>query len=277
MANRKTDRNNRQHHGLGGSHVVGATGSGGHNLHGEGLDVVELRRRKGRHRHHERQERSGDERRREHRQQHRAPHPEPAGAQIECGLFHGGVRSGEGRGDGEVEVGVHRHGVDQKDTPDTVRGDGRGVGTKVLGQEPRNDPALGVEEVERDGADQGRQRHRQEGKEPQDLPAREIEPGQQDSERGAEDAGGQDRGERYPDGQSQSRGGAAVEESLVGIAVTLNACGGRRQHRHNDVDKKYQHQRGRQEVDEPVRGRQCGTLPDPGCGKAHGSTIHTRS
>ncbi len=154
----------------------------GHHPEGAAEDVGRRERGQGGHEGEERRSREG---RPEHGQRHPDQGAQPARAEARRRLPVGRVEARQPRAGEEVEVDVHRVGVDQQDRPGPRQAPGGRVEAEEILDRPRDEPGLAVEEEERDHPHQGRQGDRQGDEGAQQAPAGELRALEEERERHA--------------------------------------------------------------------------------------------
>ena len=155
----REQRQRRERCGLHHRELVLAVEPGGDDLgrHHPEAAAEDVRRAERAERGHEGEQRRAGERRLEVRQHHLAKRAPAAGAQARRRLELRPVQRGERRADQQVEVDVHRVGVDQQDRAGALQPPRRLLQPQQPHQQQRDEAGLAVEEQERDHADQRRQ------------------------------------------------------------------------------------------------------------------------
>ncbi len=105
----------------------------------------------------------------------------------------------------EIEVDVHRIGVDEEDRPRPGQPPRRPGRPHQIPDQPGGHAALAIEIEKGDDADERRQRHRQGEELTQDPPPRELGAREEEAERHADRPGESDRRERDPQAAQERR------------------------------------------------------------------------
>ena len=169
-------------------------------------------------RRHEGEQRRAGERRPQQRQGHPVEGPPAAGAERSGRFEQRGVEPGEGGAGEQVEVDVHRVGVDEQDRPRPGQPPGRLVQTQQRLHGVRGEAALAVEEEEGDHPHQRRQGDRQGHDGAENPPAGEVGALEEEGERHAHQRRERHRGGRDPEAPPERQPLVAAVEEVGEVA-----------------------------------------------------------
>ena len=165
----------------------------------------DVRRRERAERGEEGQDRRRRERRREPRQHDPDERAPASGAEGRRRFELRAVEARQGGAREEVEVDVHRVGVDEEDRPRPGQPPRGAARPQQTPDQTGRHAALAVEVEEGDDADQRRQRHRQREELAEHAPPRELGAREEEGERHADRPGEPDRSERDPEAATERR------------------------------------------------------------------------
>ncbi len=191
------------------------------------------------------------------------------------------VEARQGGAGEEIEVDVHRVGVDEEDRPRPGEAPGSALDPQEVADEARRHTALAVKVEESDHPDERRQRHRQRQELPQHPPAGKLGAGEEEAERHADKTGETYRGERDPQAAKERRPLVRPVHELRkrrargGRGGCASGAGFRDECRERRDDERISHQPGEQQeharTDPPATGD--GTHVESSAAEADGKSI----